>query len=841
MALRFGLPLALVSLSVCILKQTSDQTSSSEVLRFMNDCSPISLALSGFATALSFLLLSCTEVLAFKSNGTQLSWKRIVKVALISFGVTNTLSLGGLSTASLRFRFYLKDKIPAPVILRVIAFSSAGVWIGFFFLLGLCIFIQPIALPVEFHVARWQLLLLGFISLSGTVVYLFLAWRQKPVIHLFGQTLSFPHLKFAMAQTFVSLLDWIMAAFALYVLLPPLEGVGFVRFLTVFLVAQIAGNLTSVPGGLGILEVSTVYLLVPGREITPAVAAALVCYRFIYYALPLIFALVGIAVEEVAESTNLAAVAIRGLFRITASWVPLVSAFIIAAIGFGLMTLDSATSSGREISSVPGHLTSNLALSVYGFLFLFIADGLRRRSLSAWTVTIFILAICSAALVVMHAAILTTLIPISVCAILMVCRSEFYCESRLFDELLSRRWSVSVGLLTSTLAILVISGYSNEALAQHNWWQLVSNGPNWLVQAGMPLAVTVAGLSTWRLIIPNGRSSRVPYIQCTVAQVAEIAKNSPVTQSQLVLLGDKEIFTNRERDAYIMYAVEGKTWVALGDPVTSKPEPTSLASDFNKFVNLCGGVPVFYQVQPQQLTQYLEFGYQFLKLGEEARVHLPSFDLVGRNRKSLRNTCNRMESKNVTFEILPRENLDNHWPELKAISDSWLAAGPIKERGFSLGYYDQSYLSHFDFAILRENGKMIAFVNLWQSPSKAELSVDLMRSYQDSPSGCMEYLFIKTMEWGRAQGYQYFNLGMAPLSGLEAGSIGTPFWNQLGSVIFASGESFYNFKGVRAFKDKFEPTWEPRYLAYPSGIILPIVLADVARLIARGGRRGSKS
>jgi phosphatidylglycerol lysyltransferase len=80
---------------------------------------------------------------------------------------------------------------------------------------------------------------------------------------------------------------------------------------------------------------------------------------------------------------------------------------------------------------------------------------------------------------------------------------------------------------------------------------------------------------------------------------------------------------------------------------------------------------------------------------------------------------------------------------------------------------------------------------------------------------------------------------MAPLSGLEDRPP-APLWNRVGVFIFRHGEHFYNFQGLRQYKEKFDPTWEPRYLACPGGLALPRILADLASLIS-GGLKGAIS
>jgi phosphatidylglycerol lysyltransferase len=92
------------------------------------------------------------------------------------------------------------------------------------------------------------------------------------------------------------------------------------------------------------------------------------------------------------------------------------------------------------------------------------------------------------------------------------------------------------------------------------------------------------------------------------------------------------------------------------------------------------------------------------------------------------------------------------------------------------------------------------------------------------------------MLWGKDQGYARFCLGMAPLSGFEQSPVAS-LWNRVGAFVYDHGESLYNFHGLRAYKEKFSPVWEPRYLAFPGGFRLPRVLADVSALIAGGYHR----
>jgi phosphatidylglycerol lysyltransferase len=171
--------------------------------------------------------------------------------------------------------------------------------------------------------------------------------------------------------------------------------------------------------------------------------------------------------------------------------------------------------------------------------------------------------------------------------------------------------------------------------------------------------------------------------------------------------------------------------------------------------------------------------------------------------------------------------------ELEAISDAWLARKHTREKRFSPGFFDRAYLRRTPLALVHCGGRIVAFANVWAGDAKEEFSLDLMRYVEDSPPGVMEYLFAELMLWGQAQGHRWLSLGMAPLSGFERHRL-APLWNRLGALLFRHGEHFYNFQGLRAFKEKFDPVWEPRYLASTGGLALPLVLTHVSALISRG-------
>jgi phosphatidylglycerol lysyltransferase len=114
--------------------------------------------------------------------------------------------------------------------------------------------------------------------------------------------------------------------------------------------------------------------------------------------------------------------------------------------------------------------------------------------------------------------------------------------------------------------------------------------------------------------------------------------------------------------------------------------------------------------------------------------------------------------------------------------------------------------------------------------------MDLMRYSDDAPKNVMDYLFVELMRWGAQQGYAAFEFGMAPLAGLEDRPL-APIMSRVGRLMFERGEEIYNFRGVHRYKDKYDPVWQPRYIAAPHKWAIPILLADVG-LLSSGGMAG---
>jgi phosphatidylglycerol lysyltransferase len=302
--------------------------------------------------------------------------------------------------------------------------------------------------------------------------------------------------------------------------------------------------------------------------------------------------------------------------------------------------------------------------------------------------------------------------------------------------------------------------------------------------------------------------------------------------------GDKAAFFDDER-GFCLYRTTGPYLVVFSDPVVrSAADRAAFLDALFAFAGEIDRRPVFYQMSLDWMPVLHDRGYDFFKLGEEAHVHLEQVTLQGHAGKFYRQILRRGERDGVRFRILAAADVVPRLRELAEVSDDWLQSKRLAERQFSVGAFSDAYMSRFPMAIVEEvagAGRILAFANLLEGPRHQELSVDLMRYRNDGPR-VMDFLLVALLLEAKAQGYQRFNLGMAPLAWVGEQRGAHPR-ERLARLLFQRGEQWYNFQGLRFYKQKFDPEWVPRYMAYQSAWEWPIVIAYVSALIAGGWNR----
>jgi phosphatidylglycerol lysyltransferase len=802
------------------------------------------LAKTGLAvliTLLSYMVMTGYDLLALRYVGHRLAYGRIALASGIGYAFSNTIGFSMLAGASVRYRIYSAWGLSASEITRMVVFCTLSLWLGFFALSGAVFVLDPLPLPHQLHLPLADTRLAGIVLMLTAAAYIALIALPARSITLRTWEFRLPSLPLAGGQITIAVMDWLLASLVLFALMPGPRTVSFEHFIGVFLLAQLAGLISQVPGGLGVFE-SLFILLMPPVVPKPTLLGVLVVYRGIYYLLPLMVATLALGGMELvrhrsalAYAGNLAGVVFSRLF------IPLTSGVVFVA---GALLLFSGA-----LPPIPTRLTwltramplpllefSHFVGSLAGMGLLLLARGLQRRLDAAYVLTLGLIGFGAVASVLkgldIEEALILTLIGLA----MLPGRRLFFRKASLFSEGLTPGWFVAIIIVVGASIWLGLFAFRHVEYAHDLWWHFSFEGqaPRFMrATVGTMALALIFGLS--RLLRPAPpRAEQVP--GTLPNEVEKIIQQSPNAGSHLALLGDKRFLLNGARNAFIMYAVTGQTWVAMGDPIGPEREWSELIWQFRKAADRFGDRAVFYEVGHEHLHLYLDAGFSLLKMGEEARVSLTGFSLEGSGRKTLRYIHRKLAKEGCRFELLPPERVAAKMPTLKAISESWLEEKKVREKGFSLGFFDPAYLQRLPVGVVHIDDHIVAFANIWQGGEREELTIDLMRYAPDAPNGVMEFLFIEIMLWGVQQGYRWFNLGMAPLTGMETNEA-APLWHKISGVVARFGEHFYNFKGLRQYKEKFTPVWQPKYLACPGGLALPRMLTDIGALVS-GGVKG---
>ena len=260
--------------------------------------------------------------------------------------------------------------------------------------------------------------------------------------------------------------------------------------------------------------------------------------------------------------------------------------------------------------------------------------------------------------------------------------------------------------------------------------------------------------------------------------------------------------------------------IVMGEPAGNSERFKAAIIDFISAAEQLNYDLVFYSIG-QDTTLFLhEYGFEFMKVGENALVNLENFHLKGNKKKPFRNALNRVQKEGFTFEIRSNPHSDDLLDNLEIISNKWLEKK--QERRFSLGFFDRNYLQEAPIALVKDkNQDIVAFANIMPNHQKDTISVDLMRYDADKiPNGIMDYLFLSLFIHFKEQGVRYFDLGMAPLWGV--GQVKESFFNErLAYLFYNFGTHFYSFEGLHQYKKKFTPIWEERYMSVAKTSWLP--------------------
>jgi phosphatidylglycerol lysyltransferase len=797
---------------------------------------------------LAILAMTPYDLLIAPVLGVRRSWRAWVHDAWIANTFNNMVGLAGLTGSGLRYLLAGRGGLSH----RQAANQAALVML---------------TIPAGLSVLAWPLWISGAADgtwLSGSALavaaaylplYLLLTgdgWLHRRFL---GNLPVFSRQRQALLVG-VSIIDWLLAALTLWLCIsvagvdtPPIQVV------TAFVTAALAGIISMLPGGAGVFDGVLFLLLHMQGTNSEELVAGIVIFRVVYYLVPwLIGIYLGGAVLTSHENAPLST--LQHYWNSSPLLAPLrlplvlFSAIVVRALAYltfaaGAVLLFSSALPESQLGGWPFSQTKALLVEglhlggvFVGVMLIILAGGVVRQVEQVYRMVIPAL-LCGALLVLLkdfHYALAGFLVALA--GLLRLQRRRFYRKAYPVNSWRTARWLLAMLVSLGLYAALGHLVYDNvwQADALH-WSASATVHAEQFLRSLLLLPLFALGILGWLFFrLPRPDRNR-PDSTALAAAYAFLNRFGGSSFAHLLLAGDKQLFYAEENRVLIPYAPIRNRLVALGDPAGDSRLFRGAIEEFYSLADQHDLEPVFYEVSEAYLGLFHDLGFRLFKLGERALVSTAGFTLSGKRRESLRHSVKQAERAGVSFEVPDHPLSEAQWQELQAVSDAWLQSRHTPEKGFSLGRFDRDYLERSPLALVRQDQEVVAFASLMPGyGSRRQLAVDLMRSLSTAPKGTMDFMFVNLIAYARETGYEYFDMGVAPLSNVGQSRY-APVPERAARLAFEHGSRFYSYKGLRSFKAKYGPQWQGVYLAYRPRTPLPALLLDIAALIAGGYRK----
>jgi phosphatidylglycerol lysyltransferase len=295
---------------------------------------------------------------------------------------------------------------------------------------------------------------------------------------------------------------------------------------------------------------------------------------------------------------------------------------------------------------------------------------------------------------------------------------------------------------------------------------------------------------------------------------------------------DKLIFTVPEVDGFISYKTANDFAITLGMPVCENEDLIykKIIDAFEKYGEQQGLKTAYYRIDEKYLPFFQSLGKRSIVIGQEAMVDLTTFSMEGKKRQNLRTARNNLLKKGYKCHILDPPVPGNILQQLKAVSNDWLNKLGEEEMVFSQGMFlEEEVREHTILYLEAPDGRIVAFLDLIPDYKKGEARYDLIRKLADEYSGCLDMLMVELIFYCKEKNYQTLNMGMAPMSGID---IPKDIRERTIKFAYENIGRFKHYKGLRFFKEKFDPVWENKYMIYEHHfdlVLLPQALNSVMK------------
>ncbi len=829
------LSVVIVCVALSVMYHTLHKISLADVLHSLESLSFVSILLGFIITALSYFTITGYDVVALKHINRPVPYPRAALSAFLASTFGNNIGFAVLTGTSIRYRIYAPIGMSALEIASVSSMCALTTILGMAFIFSVTILLQSEeAATVGFRLGVAYMQFIAVVILGAILSYLVYSNYKPVTLRTAGWSLKLPGAKTTLMQIVLATTNLSLVGTLIYVLLPEGVEISFIAFLSVFALALIAGSASNVPGGIGVFE-SVILLGLP--TIPPAaLLGSIILFRCIYYLTPLAIAAVLLVYHEVSKQQGrLEELHESGLDVLDEIGPQIMSMMILFA---GMILLFSGSIPAGFDRDQSGSYVPLLTVEVAHLLgaaagigLIIAARGINRRLTVAFSLAVKLLALGVVTSLLKGFGIKEALVFCTILALLWYTRSEFRRSASLFDEGFTVEWVSLVAVLLAVTIWLGLFSFKNIPYTASLWWTFSFDSDySRFLRSLLVVFGTSAAIAYYYLSRPDP-VPELPESQI-LERVRSILKSADSIHANLVLLGDKRILFGDSGSSFLMYQIQGKSWVALGDPVGLKAEFPDLVWSFRALCDRYGAWPVFYMVDQSQLEIYEELNLPIEQMADEALMPLENFSLSGAMQTELIEVHQRVKKSGVVHEILSGDDLLAVMPQLKAISEDWLAATQTGEMGFSRGFFDSYYIRNFCCAIARVESKIMAFAVIWTTADNREIGLDLMRYRHDAPKNILDYLIIETMFWAKKMRYQWFDLGIAPLPDLKHHPL-APLWHRISVLMYGQrhGEIASNDKTTPA--KGYKPVWRPKYLVSPGGVTTLRILRDIKRLVSQ--------
>ncbi|MEO2075437.1 MAG: bifunctional lysylphosphatidylglycerol flippase/synthetase MprF [Bacillus sp. (in: firmicutes)] len=825
---KFIFPLLLLIFAIIEMKRFTGDLNVQLLKNEINQLNIWVLLLILAITFIAVLPMLLYDVILVRILKLKVLTSELLEQSFIANSFSNLIGFGGLVGAMLRTYFFHKHEKDKRKLLGVIASVSL------FYLTGISLLSWIVTIGFRrfplFVDTKWL-----YFAVLGVGLYLpiFLG------IHIMkSKKESAITLKVGIELVVVSVIEW-LAVFVAILFLSRLLGipVSSIDLFPVYVVAACAGIISMIPGGLGSFDLIFLWgmqeLHVPDEK----VLVLLLFYRIGYYFVPFLISLVFFVKlywERWNQSWNqLPKAIIQGLSHVMLTILVFISGLILL-LSASVPGIMSRLRIAQELLSFPIINVSHQLSVAAGFLLLGLSRGIEYRVKRTYELTM--LALILAALFSIFKGIdyeeATFLIIVAL--LLRISKGQFYRESYVLT------WGKTIFDITVILIITsmyILIGYLNLPISKLTIPDkflpyVIVDYRDLFTSAIIGLVIAMMILLTGYLISLPKKWKLEKSIDYENELFTHLRKYQGKVLSHLIFLHDKYIFWNSKKNILIPFQKYADKLVILGDPIGEQSEISNAIEEFQEIADIHGFTPVFYQVSDDMLPYLHGHGFAFFKLGEEAFVDLKTFSLSGSKQKGLRTLKNKFNRESFEFELIKPPFSAGFIEELREVSNEWLQGR--KEKGFSLGFFDEEYLNKAPIAIVRdEEKKILGFMSImYVYDNKQTISVDLMRFRPDAPAGIIDFLFLSLIDWSKEEGYGRFNMGMAPLANVGLSRFAF-LSEKIAAQLFLHGHFIYHFQGLRQFKQKYTNIWEPKYLAYRRKSSLPFIMAQITLLISK--------